>query len=161
VKKLFKSSIIVVLSLVFLSGCTKDKQRKFPETTPDKVVMQFFELLSTGGKLSTREALQMVSTKYGALNNDTFRRGTQDFNAESKIKIVKVKLPDKPNKNGDYVAVVEMEIDTPSMFGGSFTTHSQLNMILDEKDNKWKIDFLAHTIDEDDFRKAPADARAK
>lgn len=160
-KILLKSSIVVVLSLVFLWGCTKDKQRKFPETTPDKVVMQFFELLSTGGKLSTREALQMVSNKYGALNTDTFRRWTQDFNAESKIKIVNVKLPDKPNKNGDYVAVVKMEIHTPSMFGGSFTTHSQINMLLDDKDNKWKIDFLAHTIDEEDFLKAPAEARLK
>ncbi|VAX25464.1 hypothetical protein MNBD_NITROSPINAE02-1164 [hydrothermal vent metagenome] len=103
----------------------------------------------------------MVSNKYGALNTDTFRRWTQDFNAESKIKIVNVKLPDKPNKNGDYVAVVKMEIHTPSMFGGSFTTHSQINMLLDDKDNKWKIDFLAHTIDEEDFLKAPAEARLK
>ncbi len=150
---------LIVPVFLLMGGCVKEEKSKFPKTPPDKVVMRFFELLAQGGKLTTKEALRMVSFKYSALDDNLFRRWTQQFNGDSKIKIVKTTLPKEPNKRGDLIAVVKLEVQTPSSFGGSFSTFSTINLILDDEAHEWKIDFLATTLDEDKFFKAPTDAR--
>ena len=157
--------ILFGFSFLFLSlvtGCEKSESGfKFPDETPDMVVTQFFDLLGTGGKLTSKEALQMVSSRYSSLNQNSFRKWTQDFSEDSKVKAIKTIMPESRNKNGDYVASVLLETTTPSMFDDSFTSTSRMNLILDEEANEWKIDFVAETINEEGFLKAPADANAR
>jgi hypothetical protein len=149
-----------VLAFALTYGCTKEQTGKFPQTPPDKVVERFYDLLAEGGKLANREALMMVSTKYRSLGTDNFRKWTQSFNKETKFKVVETVLPAKPNGSGDWVAAVKLEVKTPSKFGDYFTTTSRVNLILDKEENKWKIDFMADSIDESEFLNAPEDARA-
>ena len=150
----------LVLSL--LTGCEKSESEfEFPDTPPDQVVLRFFDLLGKGGKLTSKEALQMVSARHSTLNPNSFRKWTQDFSEDSKVKITKTIMPKSRNKNGDFVASVLLETTIPSMFEDSFTSTSRMNLILDEDSNEWKIDFTADTINEESFLKAPADANAR
>lgn len=145
--------ICTLLIASIVAGCNRNKQVKFPDTTPQETVTQFFRLLADGGRLSSQEALKMVSTKYGEINQENFRKWTENFGASrSKIKIVNTTLPQTPDKKGNWIAVVKLEVNAPSMFGDSFTSTSQINLILDEKEKEWKIDFLGDTIDESSFR---------
>jgi len=154
----------LLFSFVFClitSGCTKTLEKKTPKTPPGQVVLKFFDLLAAGGKLSNREALTMLSNARQEINQDSFRRWTESFSPDTKIKIVKTILPKKPNDRGEIVAVVLLESEIPSSFGGTFTTTSRMHLILDEEANEWRIDYMGDTIDESDFKKAPADAKAE
>ena len=159
-----KTPVVLFCTMVLASGlfygCSKEKSASFPEVPPDKVVERFYELLGDGGRLSNREAQRMVSTKYGDLNLDNFRKWTERFDSKTKLVVVKTVLPTAPGKNGDWIATVQLEVKTPSSFGDYFTTRSKVNLILDEKENQWKIDFMANTTDESHFLAEPADASA-
>ena len=102
----------------------------------------------------------MITDKFGPVDEDAFRKWVQDFDKDTKIKIVETKLPKERSKAGYFIASVRMEVAIPSMFGDPFISTSQMNLILDEKSNEWKIDFLANTIDKElEYRKAPAEAK--
>lgn len=150
-----------LLFLVVSVGCDQKSANKLPATPPDQVVMRFFDLLSEGGKLTNKEAHQMISARYGDVDPDTFRRWTENFDNRSKVTITETKIADTPDKNGEIIATVLMKIATPSLFGGEFTTTSRMNLLLDKERNVWRIDFLAQTIDEEAYRNGPAEARAK
>ncbi len=132
-----------------------------PEMTPEQVVLRFYSLVKDGGKLSVKEAFTMVSEKYSQIDPNTFRKWTQDFDPKSEVKIVDTIIADKPNENGDIVATVKLDVLTVSSFGGKFASSSKMNLILNEEENKWELDFIAQTIDEKDFRSAPKDARVE
>jgi len=123
--------------------------------------MKFFDLLAQSGKLTNREALTMLSSSRQEINQDSFRRWTESFSSDTKVKVVKTILPEKPNDRGEMVAVVMLEAESPSTFGGTFTTTSRMHLILDEEANEWKIDYMGDTIDESEFKKAPADVKAE
>ncbi len=150
----------LVLAVGLFHGCTKNETAKFPDTAPDEVVERFYGLLGEGGKLSIREAHTMVSTKYRVMDQNDFRRWTENFNKETKYKALETNLPAARNEDGDWVATVKLEVKSPSSFGDYFATTSKVNLILDSEDNKWKIDFMADSIDESGFLSAPAEARA-
>jgi hypothetical protein len=144
-----------LLGIFSLTGCIKGSAPNFPEKSPAEVATMFFKLLQDPGRLSNQEALKMVSTKYIDMSPDSFRKWTENFSSsESKIKIVGTILPKERTKSGDWVATVNLEIQTPSLFGDYFTSTSKLNLILDEKEKEWKIDFIADTIDESQFMTA-------
>ncbi|MBI3581764.1 MAG: hypothetical protein HY098_06780 [Nitrospinae bacterium] len=144
-----------LVGIVTLTGCTKGKAPTFPEKSPAEVATTFFKLLQDQGRLSNQEALKMVSTKYIELNPDSFRKWTENFGTSaSKIKVVGTTLPMARTKSGDWVATVNLEIKTPSLFGDFFTSTSKLNLILDEKEKEWKVDFVADTVDETQYMTA-------
>ena len=153
--------MLVLIAAFVAVGCDRSTKFTFPEVPPDKVVVKFFELLGEGGKLTNREALHMVSDRNSGISQDNFRRWTENYSKETKLTIIKTTLPEKRSSNGDWIAQVELEVNTPSLFGGFFTTSSKINLILDEKTNSWKIDFLAETLEEDGYRALPAEARAE
>ncbi|VAX16519.1 hypothetical protein MNBD_NITROSPINAE03-494 [hydrothermal vent metagenome] len=156
-----KLPIVGVLIFLVTAGCTSKKEEAvLPATTPDKVVLRFFDLIAEGGKLTTMEAMKMISPKTSRIDLNTFRKWTQEFSKESKVKIVETIIRKQRDKDGNMMANVRMEVLTPSIFGGDFTSTSNMNLILNEEANKWEIDFLAQTVNEDDFLKAPKDARA-
>jgi hypothetical protein len=157
-----KNSLLINVALIIgllVVGCDKNEKMRFPETPPDQVVLRFFELLGEGGKLTNREAMNMVSNRNSVINQDNFRRWTENYSRETKLNIVKSELPTKADDHGDWIATVRLEVKTPSIFGGDYTTTSRINMILDQKENVWKLDFLADTVDEEEQRKAPAEVR--
>jgi len=144
-----------------LWGCAKESKRPMPETPPDKVVLNFFDLIAKGGRLTTKEAYGMISMRGSGVSPDMFRRWTEEYNRDTKINIIETIVSDKPNADGEYIATVKMQVLTPSMFGDNFTSSSRMNLILDTASNTWKVDFMAETINEKEFQKAPAEARAK
>ncbi len=151
--------VCLFLVVAVSPACTKT-QTKFPEAKPEEVATKFFQLLADGGRLATQEAHKMVSTKYVSMNADSFRKWTENFgSSQSKIKVAEAAIAKERNKNGDWVAMVKLEVSSPSIFDANFTTSSQLNLILDETANEWKIDFNADTIDETAFIKAPQEAK--
>jgi len=151
------SSLTLVLAL---AACTsKEPEMKTPATPPDQVVLKFYSLLAQGGKLTLKEAHGMLTSKFGPVDPDSFRKWVQDFDTETKIKIIETKIPNGKAKGGLYIATVKMEVATPSVFGDAFISTSQTNLILDEKTNEWKIDFLAETNKyEIDYKNAPLEA---
>lgn len=150
--------ICFILAAAVSPGCTK-ATAKFPDTTPAEVATRYFKLLADGGRLSNQEAYKMVSTKYGEISADSFRKWTENYGSTpSKVRVVSTALPKEPNKNGDWVAAVKLEVSAPSKFDDNFKTTSQINLILDKASNEWQIDFNAETIDESAFMKAPQNA---
>ncbi|VAX17218.1 hypothetical protein MNBD_NITROSPINAE01-1125 [hydrothermal vent metagenome] len=158
----FAPSLCVFLLTVacLIPACTskKNDEMKFPEKTPKQVVTQFFELLANRGRLNNQEAFTMVSKQYIELDQNNFRKWTENLNPDSKITVAKTILPTGPNKHGVWVATVKLNVSTPSMFGDSFSTTSKINVILDTQSNEWEIDFLGDTIDDADYQKMPAEA---
>ncbi|MBI5637488.1 MAG: hypothetical protein HZA03_05900 [Nitrospinae bacterium] len=159
-KFVMRAFVCLILAAAVSPGCTK-KSANFPETTPELVATRFFKLLADGGRLANQEAFKMVSTKYGVVSIDSFRKWTENIgSSKSKIKVAQTILPKEPNKNGDWVAVVKLEVSSPSLFDADFTTSSQMNLILDEKAGEWQVDFNAETIDETAFMKDTAGANS-
>lgn len=155
------SFCILLLTIAFFApACTSNKsdEMKFPEKTPELVVSQFFELLANRGRLNNQEAFRMVSTKYIELDQSNFRKWTENLNSDSKITVAGTTLPTEPNRHGAWVAIVALNVSTPSMFGDAFTTTSKIGLILDSETNEWKIDFLGDTIDDSDYQKMSPEA---
>ncbi len=145
-------------------ACSKKNKysgENFPEIPPDRVVEKFYNLISEGGKLTTKEALLLVSTRYREYSLSEFRRSTESYSSETRFTVIKTIMPTDPDKDGNWIAVTKLEVKTPSSFGDYFTTTSQVNLILDQFDNKWKIDFRGDSIYEEDFKSAPAEARVE
>jgi len=107
-----------------------------------------------------KEAHQMLTDRFGPVDPNSFRKWVQEFEKGTKIKILETQTPKEKTKGGFFLAIVKMEVATPSIFGEPFISTSQMNLVLDEKTNEWKIDFLAQTIDyENEFKKAPVEAK--
>ncbi|OGW11742.1 MAG: hypothetical protein A3F81_06355 [Nitrospinae bacterium RIFCSPLOWO2_12_FULL_39_93] len=136
-----------------LIGCSGSRA-ELPKENPEEVVKRFYFLLSQKGKAPAAEARKLISTKYGNIEDDTFMRWTEQFDPETKIKIIDSSISNKRDAKGNILAKVTVEYSVPSIFGSPFTSKSQTNLILDEEEKRWKIDFTAETKDEDGFRKA-------
>ena len=135
-----------------LIGCSGSRA-ELPKENPEEVVKRFYFLLSQKGKAPAAEARKLISTKYGNIEDDTFMRWTEQFDPETKIKIIDSSISNKRDAKGNILAKVTVEYSVPSIFGSPFTSKSQTNLILDEKEKRWKIDFTAETKDEEGFRK--------
>ena len=146
-KKLFSLSFIIILALI--GGCSFHQQ-KLPKETPEKVVDRFFKLLAEGGPSSLAEARKMVSDKYFFPTEYQFKTWVEAYPANSEIKNLKSNILSKSGK--DVIVQVTLEYAVPSEFGGSFTSTSKMNLILDDKTNSWKIDFTAETLPEESYK---------
>ena len=147
----FISILLAVLILGFI-GCSWS-QADLPKEPPEDVVKRFYFLLSQKGKAPAAEAHKLISAKYGTIEEDTFMRWTEQYDSDTKIKILDSSISNKKDAKGNIIAKVTVEYSVPSAFGTPFTSKSQTNLILDEKEKRWKIDFMAETKDEESFRK--------
>lgn len=152
-----RTIIILFVASVFLSGCFREETVKFPDTSPEEVILKYFDLLGDGGRLTSEAAFRMVSKRYGGVDQQEFRKYTEKY-SRSEIKIVDTILPEKSDENGDWITSVKLEVGTPSMFGEAFKTISDVHLILDKDAGEWKIDFFARTVDDGNDRSAPAEA---
>ena len=146
-------SLVLMGLISLLIGCSGSRA-ELPKENPEEVVKRFYFLLSQKGKAPAAEARKLISTKYGNIEDDTFMRWTEQFDPETKIKIIDSSISNKRDAKGNILAKVTVEYSVPSIFGSPFTSKSQTNLILDEEEKRWKIDFTAETKDEDGFRKA-------
>lgn len=145
-------SLVLTGLISLLIGCS-GSQVDLPKESPEEVVKRFYFLLSQKGKAPAAEAHKLISTKYGNIEDDTFMRWTEQFDPETKIKIIDSSISNKRDAKGNILAKVTVEYSVPSVFGSPFTSKSQTNLILDEREKRWKIDFTAETKDEEGFRK--------
>ena len=146
------SIVIVLVSLVsVVIGCSS--RVELPKESPEEVVKRFYFLLSQTGKAPAAEARKLISTKYGNIEDDTFLRWIEQYDPETKIKIIDSSISNKKDADGNIIAKVTVEYSVLSSFGSPFTSKSQTNLILDEKEKRWKIDFTAETKNEDSFKK--------
>jgi len=145
-------SLVLMGLISLLIGCSGSRA-ELPKENPEEVVKRFYFLLSQKGKAPAAEARKLISTKYGNIEDDTFMRWTEQFDPETKIKIIDSSISNKRDAKGNILAKVTVEYSVPSIFGSPFTSKSQTNLILDEEEKRWKIDFTAETKDEDGFRK--------
>lgn len=150
IKPLFSILLAVLISVVI--GCNRS-QADLPKETPEEVVERFYFLLSQKGKAPTSEAYKLISTIYGSIEEDKFLRWTKNYDPETKIKILESSILNKRDANGNIIAQVTVEYAIPSFFGSPFTSKSQTNLILDEKEKRWKIDFTAETKNEEGFKR--------
>ncbi len=141
--------LIGLVLIAFLIGCSLHPQ-KLPTETPEKVVDKFFKLLAEGGPSSLAEARKMVSDKYYNLSEDNFKKWVESYPATAEIKNLQSNII--KGKKNEMIAQVTLEYSVPSDFGGAFTSKSKMNLILDNKSNTWKIDFLAETLPEDQYK---------
>ena len=145
-------SIILAVLISNLIGCSWS-QADLPKEPPEEVVKRFYFLLSQKGKAAAAEARKLISTKYEEIEEDTFRRWTEQFDPDTKIKILDSSILNKRDAKGNIIAKVTVEYTIPSILGSPFVSKSQTHLILDEKEKRWKIDFMAETKDEESFRK--------
>ena len=145
-------SIVLVSFIYVVVGCKS--QVELPKESPEEVVKRFYFLLSQKGKAPAAEARKLIYTKYENIKEDTFLRWTEYYDPETKIKIIDSSISNKKDAKGNIIARVTVEYSVPSAFGTPFTSKSQTNLILDEKEKRWKIDFTAETKDEESFKKA-------
>jgi hypothetical protein len=144
-------SILLIGLLAAFIGC--GSKVELPKEPPEEVIKKFYSLLSQKGKGSASAAHKMISTRYRNVDEDVFRRWTERYDPDTKIRVIETSISNKKDKRGDILARVKIEFSTPSAFGGSFISTNNTNLILDEKEKAWKIDFTAETIDEEAFRK--------
>ncbi len=144
-------SIVLVALVYVVVGCKS--QVELPKESPEEVVKRFYFLLSQKGKSASAEARKLIYTKYENIKEDTFLRWTEYYDPETKIKIIDSSISNKKDSKGNIIAKVTVEYSVPSAFGTPFTSKSQTNLILDEKEKRWKIDFTAETKDEDSFKR--------
>src|SRR3989304_4054955 len=146
-------SLVLMGLISLLIGCSGSRA-ELPKENPEEVVKRFYFLLSQKGKAPAAEARKLISTKFGTIEEDTFMRWTEQYDPDTKIKIMDSSISNKKDAKGNIIARVTVEYSVPSAFGTPFTSKSQTNLILDEKEKRWKIDFMAETKDEESFRKA-------
>lgn len=151
---LMKKNLLVVLTVLIsgLIGCSWS-QADLPKEPPEEVVKRFYFLLSQKGKSPAAEAHKLISTKYGTIEEATFMRWTEQYDPETKIKILDSSISNKKDAKGNIIARVTVEYTIPSVLGSPFVSKSQTHLILDEKEKRWKIDFMAETKDEESFKK--------
>lgn len=145
-------SLVLTGLISFLIACSGSRV-ELPKESPEEVVKRFYFLLSQKGKATATEARKLISTKYGEIDEDVFRRWTEQYDPETKIKIIDSSISNKKDAKGNIIATVTVEYSVPSTLGSPFTSKSQTNLILDEKEKRWKIDFTAETKDEESFKK--------
>jgi hypothetical protein len=144
-------SILLGVLISGLIGCSA--QADLPKEPPEEVVKRFYFLLSQKGKAPASEARKLISTKYETIEEDKFIRWVDQYDSETKIKILESSISNKRDSKGDVIAKVTVEYSIPSMFDSPFISKSVTHLILDEKEKRWKIDFTAETKDEEGFRK--------
>lgn len=143
------------LLLAFLStgGCAKEEKTAPPNENPQQVVEKFFSLLKSGGRQTLEEAQKLTTASKTGIDSSTFRRWTERYDAQTEITVLESKILEQPSKDGDKLAEVTFGVKVPSTFGGFMNSTSLLHLIHDKETNKWLIDFLADTIDEEGFKK--------
>ncbi len=131
----------VAIVLLVFSGCSKNGAA-VPEESPEEVVKKFYAYIKEGGPTTLGEAYRLISTKHYKMDEDIFKSRVSKYPDDLEVKVLGSEI------KGD-IAVVTIEYRTASSFGGYVTIETRVNLELDRKENRWKIDFTGETHEED------------
>ncbi|HHL39718.1 MAG TPA: hypothetical protein ENJ37_04370 [Deltaproteobacteria bacterium] len=125
--------------LLAVTACTET--RTPPVETPEQVVERFYAYVAEGGGTTLGEAYRLVSSKHYKLDEEIFKNLVSRYPKNMGVRVVSSDVK-------DVTAVVTIEYDLESSFGGTFTTQTDVYLELDEEENAWKIDFTGESTDE-------------
>ncbi|MBE9502712.1 MAG: hypothetical protein IME96_00880 [Proteobacteria bacterium] len=106
--------------------------------SPEETVTKFYAYISDGGPTSLDEAYKLLSTKHQTISEDRFRSIVLNYPSNFKVTVTDGKIVEN-------IAIVPIEYEIASSFGGSFTGRTEINLDADEKSRDWKIDFTGET----------------
>jgi hypothetical protein len=148
--KLFFISFFLIVLLVAcggeepsLEGSSLDTNESLSEgivlpfEDPERVVKDFYSLVSMGGLVSTREAYEYVD-KGCAIDEEKFGELIKEYPDGFTIKVLGSKM--------DALRVlVDIEFLMPSELGEPYTVTSTVPLLIDPLSNSWKIDFTGES----------------
>ena len=108
--------------------------------TPEEVVTKFYAFINDRGPMSLGEAYKLLSTEFHTVSEDSFKNIVLNYPSDMKVKVSGGKVIDNR-------AIVPIEYETASAFGGVFTIKTEVNLNIDKKSQSWKIDFTGETYD--------------
>ena len=106
--------------------------------SPEEIVKKFYSYVSDGGPTSMAEAYRLLSTKNFELSEDRFKAIVLNYPSDLKVKVIEGNITEN-------IAIVPIEYETASSFGGVYTVKTEINLDIDEKTKSWKIDFTGET----------------
>ena len=148
VKTLFVG-LFTALSLVGASFAAINfgyQEKSLPEETAVSVVEKFYEYVSEakirGGSLLINEAYKLTSGAQSRTDRALFLGIINRYPPGFKVEIVESGVRDRH-------AIVTIEYQMPSSFGGIYAVRTDVHLNVDEETNTWKLDFRGDTDDQD------------
>ena len=121
------------------------QERPLPEETASSVVSKFYEFVSEakirGGSLLTNEAYKLTNGTGTRTDRALFLGIINRYPPGFKAQIVGSKV------RGRH-AIVTIEYQMPSSFGGIYTMRNPVHLNIDEDSNIWKLDFRGDSDDQ-------------
>jgi hypothetical protein len=142
-KKKLSLSITIILLLAVIGGYAyqyKGTVKIQTAESPEEIVEKFYSYVSDGGPTSLAEAYRLLSTKNYKVPEERFKAIVLNYPSDLKVNVIDGNIVEN-------VAIVPIEYETASAFGGVFTVKTEVNLDIDEKTKSWKIDFTGETYD--------------
>ena len=140
-KRKLLTGLVVLIPLVIIGlyasqykGAIKIETAESPEETVEK----FYAYINEGGPSSLDEAYKLLSSKHTTISEDRFRSIVLNYPSNLKVTVTDGNIKED-------IAIVPIECEMESSFGGSFTVRTEVNLDIDEKSRSWKIDFTGET----------------
>ena len=140
-KKKLSISITIVLLLALIGAYAyqyKGTVKIQTAESPEEIVKKFYSYISDGGPTSLAEAYRLLSAKNHKISEDRFKTIVLNYPSDLKVKVIEGNITEN-------IAIVPIEYETASSFGGVFTVKTEINLDIDEKTKSWKIDFTSET----------------
>ncbi len=141
---LFAALLIVGASVAAINFGNQEKP--LPEQSAPSVVENFYEYISEarirGGSLLITEAYKLTSGDGSRTDRALFLGIINRYPPGFKAEIIESKV------RGRH-AIVTIEYQMPSSFGGIYTMRNPVHLNVDEDSNSWTIDFRGDTDDQD------------
>lgn len=142
----FKFFIFVAVGLG-ISSCGGPVEKPLPKEKPEAVAKRFYEYISEagirGGTLTLKEAYKMVSVR-DRMSERRFIGVVKKYPPGFKVDIIDTKI-----RKEERQAVVSIEYKMASMFGAGYTMSDELNLVVDEGSDVWKVDFTGESDAQD------------
>lgn len=147
-----KTLFTVLFTALLLGGATfaainfGDQDGPPPEEPAVAVVEKFYEYVSEakirGGSLLINEAYKLTSGAQSRTDRALFLGIINRYPSGFKVDVVE-------NRVQERHAVVTIEYQMPSSFGGVYAVRTDVHLNVDEETNTWKLDFRGDTDDQD------------
>ncbi len=137
---------LVMVAVGFAAISIRYQERPLPEESAAKVVEKFYEYISEakirGGTMLINEAYKMTSGARSRTAQAKFLEVINRYPSGFKVEVVESKVKERH-------AVVLIEYQLASSFGGSITMRDPVHLNVDDESNTWKVDFRGDTDDQD------------
>ncbi|MCP4326927.1 MAG: hypothetical protein GY791_00610 [Alphaproteobacteria bacterium] len=146
-----KTLFVGLFTVLLLGGASfaainfGNQEKPLPEETAVSVVEKFYEYISEakirGGNLLINEAYKLTSGTQSRTDLALFLGIINRYPSGFKVETVESRVRDRH-------AIVTIEYEMPSSFGGIYTVRTDVHLNLDEETNTWKLDFRGDTDDQ-------------